>query len=126
MPTRIESYLQHEAPLLCRKLGLILRWHNELDTRTIGGRWWGDVEVEIAVMWTGPFNFERVGSCTFAHEVKPTNDKTLPMKLPMGMRGVKATDRVSLKRCKSCLESHNIDDNPPPLPTEGINRYCSC
>ena len=77
---------------------------------------------KLSLNCTGPFKILRVGPCVSAPDGKPVGEKLLYLDLPAGMREVKAKSRVSVKRCKPCLNPHDTDDRPRYLPA-GFTEY---
>ena len=77
---------------------------------------------KLSLNWTGPFKVLRVGPAPSAPDGKPVGDKLLYLDLPSGLRGVNAKRRVSVMRCKPCVNPHDVDDRPRHLPA-GFTEY---
>ena len=77
---------------------------------------------KLSLNWTGPFKILHVGPCDSAPDGKPVGDMLLYLELPTGMRGMSAKRRVSMMRCKPCLNPHDVDDRPRHLPA-GFTEY---
>ncbi len=77
---------------------------------------------KLSLNWTGPFKVLKVGPCDSAPDGKPLGDKLLYLELPLGVRGVNAKRRVSVMRCKPCLNPHDVEDRPRYLPA-GFTEY---
>ena len=77
---------------------------------------------KLSLNWTGPFKILLVGPCDSAPDGKPRRRQVLYLELPTGMRGMSAKRRVSVMRCKPCLNYRDADDRPRPLPA-GFTEY---
>lgn len=77
---------------------------------------------KLCLNWTGPFKVLRVGPCASAPDGQPVGDKLLYLELPPGLRGSSAKRRVSVMRCKPCVNPHDTDDRPRHLPA-GFTEY---
>ena len=77
---------------------------------------------KLSLNWTGPFKVLRVGPCESAPDGQPVGDKLLYLDLPPGQRGPSAKHRVSIMRCKPCMNPHDTKDRPRHLPA-GFTEY---
>ena len=77
---------------------------------------------KLSLNWTGPFKVLRVGPCASAPDGQPVGDKLLYLELPPGLRGPSAKRRVSVMRCKLCVNPHDTEDRPRYLPA-GFTEY---
>ena len=77
---------------------------------------------KLSLNWSGPFKVLRVGPCASAPDGQPVGEKLLYLELPPGLRGPSAKRRVSVMRCKPCVNPHDTEDRPRHLPA-GFTEY---
>ena len=78
----------------------------------------GVLKAKLALNWTGPYKILAVGPCTAAAspDGRPLGDKLVFLDLSPDLPGPDAKRRVSVVRCKPCLNPHDTTDMPRYLP----------
>ena len=80
------------------------------------------LKTKLSLNWTGPFKILTVGPSSSSPDGKPVGDKLLYLDLPRDLRGHDAKSRVSVQRCKPCINPHDASDMPKYLPA-GLTQY---
>ena len=79
---------------------------------------------KLSLNWTGPFKIIAVGPAPAVDtpDGRPLGDKLLYLDLPSNLSGPAAKPRVTVARCKPCVNPYDADDIPRHLPA-GLTQY---
>ena len=79
---------------------------------------------KLSLSWTGPFKILAVGPspATETPDHRPLGLKLLYLDLPSHLSGPAAKPRVTVARCKPCVNPYDVDDIPKYLPV-GLTQY---
>ena len=79
---------------------------------------------KLSLNWTGPFKIIAVGPSSAADTPhgRPLGDKLLNLDLPSNLSGPAAKPRVTVARCKPCVNPYDADDIPRHLHA-GLTQY---
>lgn len=82
------------------------------------------LKAKLPLLWTDPFVILAVGPCLKAPDRISLAAKLLFLDLPSDLPGTASKRRVSVVRCKPCLNPHDADDMPRFVPA-GLIQVCS-
>ncbi len=80
------------------------------------------LKAKLSLLWTGPFKILAVGPSPKAPDGSPLAANLLYLDLPSDLPGKDSKRRVSVARCKPCVNPHDTEDIPRFLPA-GLTRY---
>ena len=82
------------------------------------------LQAKLALTWMGPYKVVAVGPCSAAEtpDGSPLGRNLFYLDLPSDLPGSDARRRVTIERCKPCVNPHDSGDMPTYLPA-GLTQY---